>query len=55
MTVAELIEHLKAIVAVHPEADEAQVWAYDDVHDHKFPVKAVGWDTKHRPKRIKLE
>lgn len=53
MSVEELIKELKTIVKVHPEAKEAEVWA--EGHDAMFHVYNIGYDTKHRPKRLKLE
>ena len=55
MTTTQLIEELQKIIEVHPEAGEAQVWAYSDEADFRFHVQTIGWDSRHKPKRIKLE
>jgi len=55
VTVGELIEQLKAIVNVHNDALEAQVWAYNLEDGDRFQIKNIGYDKKHKPARIKLE
>lgn len=55
MTVGGLIEQLKRIVEVHPEADDAMVWGCNEEKGFSFPVTAIGYDKRHKPARIKLE
>ena len=59
MTTNDLIKELKDIIKVHPEAGEAQVWAYIGNElgappDH-FKMTYVGYDQHHKPARLKLE
>lgn len=54
MILGELLAELKLIVEVHPEAEEFTVWGCSNEFGHNFQVKAVGLDTKHKPKRVKM-
>jgi hypothetical protein len=57
MKVDELIRQLRDIMLIHEEARDASVWL--DVEDgsmgYRGQLKALGFDTKHKPPRIKLE
>lgn len=55
LTVGQLIEELKKIVEVHPEADDAAAWAYYDEDHKRFPIRSVGYDKRHKPERVKFE
>jgi hypothetical protein len=50
----DLIVELKLILEVHPEAEEFTVWGCSTESGHNFQVKAVGLDSKHKPKRVKM-
>jgi hypothetical protein len=59
MTTCDLIDLLRSIVENHPGAADAQAWVYISNGKYsqgdRFPIKAIGYDTKHKPPRIKLE
>jgi hypothetical protein len=50
--VKELVLFLKELVACHPEAESAEIWAGKKAKIH---VKYVGYDRRHKPARVKLE
>jgi hypothetical protein len=52
--VRELLEQLEKIVEVHPEANESTVWADSVESGHRFQIKNVGYDKRHKPNRVKL-
>ena len=54
MTLIDLIKELQAILKVHPEAGEAQIWAEPGDSD-PIRISYVGYDKRHTPHRIKLE
>jgi hypothetical protein len=45
---------LRKLKKVHPEAADADMWAVD-VDGNHFPIKYVGYDTKHKPNKINFE
>jgi hypothetical protein len=55
MNIADMIRMFRDIVAAHPEADKAEVWAENYTGDMKFHIKTIGYDKRHHPPRIKLE
>jgi hypothetical protein len=58
VTADELVKELLTIFKVHPEARDAEVWAqiYGEYGSHSsFHMKYLGYDTRHKPARIKLE
>lgn len=54
MTLETLMKELRAIVKVHPEAKQSRVIAVDG-EGYITSISYVGYDTKHKPARIKLE
>lgn len=56
MTLKELLKLLRKIKKCHPEAADAQVWAYNYTTDAKeFVVNNIGYSKKHKPNRIMIE
>ena len=63
MKLRELLKELRAIVKVHPEAKEADVWlaTYRDAVGLTYKEKGltrshyIRYDSKHKPARILLE
>lgn len=53
MTLKELMKELRLIIKVHPQADDAEVWAGS--YNVAFHITYVAYDTKHKPHRIELE
>ncbi len=54
MKFVEFRKLLQKLHKVHPEMDEADVWALD-MDDNRFLISYVGYDKKHKPARVKLE
>ena len=58
MTVDALLNELKQIVRVHPEAKDAVVWAEikgEYGHSDFHRLTYLKYDTKHHPARVILE
>ena len=58
MILKDLVEELEAIIKVHPDAENAIVWAgtYDNRGEVHFTISSVGYDDKHhKPARIWLK
>lgn len=56
MTLKEILKMLRKIKKCHPEAADAQVWAYNYGTDNtQFLVNNVGFSKKHKPARLMLE
>lgn len=54
MTALELVEELRDILKVHPEAADAEVWASSG-RGKSAHIKYVRYDKHHKPARIRLE